>query len=176
MRPETRFRLRKGRGGTPILPLFFYSARPSRSCFQDSFLFFFSRVGACSPVLRTSCHDLATIGWQMQCHSQEPVADREESIMVKLLSAILGVALLAATVSPASAEWRGRSEEWRGGGGEWRHGSDEWREQRQQFNGGSGIGLGGAGSGVGRGLPFVSPPPVTSPAFRYGPHCGFPYC
>jgi hypothetical protein len=96
--------------------------------------------------------------------------------MVKLLSAILGVALLAATVSPASAEWRGRSEEWRGGGGEWRHGSDEWREQRQQFNGGSGIGLGGAGSGVGRGLPFVSPPPVTSPAFRYGPHCGFPYC
>jgi hypothetical protein len=110
----------------------------------------------------------------MQCHLQEPMADREESIMVKLLSAILGVALLAATVSPASAEWRGRSEEWRRGGG-------EWREQRQQFNGGPGTGLGGAGSGVGRGLPFVSSPPVYNapfarPPYNYGPRCGFPFC
>jgi hypothetical protein len=101
--------------------------------------------------------------------------------MVKLLSAILGVALLAATASPACAEWRGGSEEWRRGGGEWRHGSDEWRGQRQQFNGGRGIGLGGAGSGVGRGLPFVSSPPVYNgpiarPTYNYGPRCGFPFC
>ena len=96
--------------------------------------------------------------------------------MVKLLYASLGVVLLAAAVSPARADWRGRGDDWRQGGGEWRGRGDEWREYRQPPNGGWATGSGGAGSGVGRGLPYVLPPPVTSPAYRYGPHCGFPYC
>jgi hypothetical protein len=101
--------------------------------------------------------------------------------MEKRIAAILGVAIFAASVSPACADWRGRTEEWQRGGGDWRHGGDERLEHRQYFNGGSGTGFGGAGSGLGRGLPFVSPPPIygrppASPSFNYGPRCGFPYC
>jgi hypothetical protein len=99
--------------------------------------------------------------------------------MVKLLAAILGVTLLATTVSPARGDWRGRGEEWRHGRGEWRHEREEWHEHRHDLHGRWGFGLGGVP--LGPGLPYVSPPPVyypplPPPTYYYGPRCGFPYC